>query len=302
MEKLPKVISRSDSPVKSARKGEQKVQFSDETDLRLRGQKVIGKPPEVPRAPPYGRSSSRLSGSSSMSSSNSSSSSCSSSCRLSSGGGSCSALDRASQRGGDSSRWTTSLDRKRAGSVRGKPSDRPPRSDSSRSLSLDRRRAENSRRESASPSSSSSERRRRDCEAKDSHKEKRPKIRTVGTSHNRSFSGERTKLPGRQKMPAPTLSHSGKSDHSKMDHILEQRRSLQNEDKNKQVTRQSEKSDRTKRTTSRSPHRSQMNGEGVAQEDKENEKIRDKGSGDSKSQEKKERGRSLKRESRKNKQ
>ncbi|XP_071541853.1 tubulin polyglutamylase TTLL5-like [Panulirus ornatus] len=305
MEKLPKVSSQSNSPIKSARKGDQKVQFSDEADLRLRGHKVCGKPPEVPRAPPYGRCSSRLSGSSSVSSSSSSSSSYSSgTSRGSVGGGSSSTLDRPSSRGVDSSKWTSSLDRKRSGSVRSKTSDRPQRSDINRSLSLDRRRAESSRQESASPNSSSSERKRRECENKEVlSKEKKPKARTCGTFHNRSFSGERPKLPGRQKLTAPTISQSGKSDHFKKDNALEQKLSLQNDkNTNKPNSRfHMEWAERMKRAASRSPHRNQTNGEISGREDKENEQIRDKGRGDSKNQDKKERGRSRKRETRSNK-
>ncbi|XP_045613657.1 tubulin polyglutamylase TTLL5 isoform X3 [Procambarus clarkii] len=303
MEKLPKVSSRSNSPVKSTRKGDQKVQFSDEADLRLRGNKVSGKPPEVPRAPPYGRSSSRLSGSSSISSSSSSSSSSTS--RGSSGGSSSSALDRPSGRVIDSSKWTSSLDRKRSGSVRSKISDRPQRSDISRSLSLDRRRAENSRRESASPNSSSTERKKREGESKDvQNKERKTKTRTLGPSHSRSFSGERPKLLGRQKIAPPSVSQGLKSDQHKKENILEQKLSLQNDDKNtgKVSSRFSvDWAERMKRAASRSPHRSQLNGEGSAREDKENEKVRDKGRGESKTQDKKERGRSLKRENRSNK-
>ncbi|XP_042216637.1 tubulin polyglutamylase TTLL5-like isoform X2 [Homarus americanus] len=304
MEKLPKVPSQSNSPVKSARKGDQKVQFSDDTDNRLRGNKVCGKPPEVPRAPPYGRSSSRLSGSSSISSSSSSSSSSSTS-RGSSGGGSSSALDRPSGRGVEPSKWTSSLDRKRSGSVRSKTSDRPQRSDINRSLSLDRRRAENSRRESASPNSSSTERKRRDCESRDiQSREKKPKTRTSGPPHSRSFSGERPKLLGRQKMTPPTISQTSKSDHPKRDNVLEQKLSLHNDEKNtsKGSSRFSmDWAERMKRAASRSPHRNQTNGEVSGREDKENEKIRDKGRSESKGQDKKERGRSLKRENRTNK-
>lgn len=299
MEKLPKVPSRSNSPVKSGRKGDHKVQFSDQSDLRLRGHKVCGKPPEVPRAPPYSRSSSRLSGSSSISSS----SSCSSSCRLSSGGGSSSALDRPCSRVGENTKWTSSLDRKRSGSLRSKTSERQPKSEINRSHSLDRRRAENSRRESASPSNSSTERKRRDCEGKDSqNKEKKPKTRTTGISHSRSYSGERPRLPNRQKMTPPTLSQSWKGDVSKKENIMEQKVSLQDES-----TKSTSKSlshfpmewaERMKRAASRSPQRSLNMGDGPLKEDKENEK-KEKTKVENKSSDKKERGRSLKRESRK---
>ncbi|XP_066958214.1 tubulin polyglutamylase TTLL5-like isoform X1 [Macrobrachium rosenbergii] len=297
MEKLSAISSRSDSPVKSARKGDQKVQFSDEAEFRLQGHKVCGKPPEVPRAPPYSRSSSRMSGSSSISSSSSTSSS-STGTRFSSAGSTNSAQERGNRLGDNSSRWTSSLDRKRAGSLRSKSSDRPPKSDSSRSHSLDRRRADSARRESASPVSSSSERKRRECDGKDSqNKEKKPKTRTGGTAHNRSYSGERPKLPARQKLAPPSLPPSGKGDHSKKENILEQKVPLQTEEK-KPGRFTMEWAQRMKRAASRSPSRSLIEKSG--KEDKENvsnEKLSDK-SKDQKSQEKKERGRSLKRENR----
>ncbi|XP_068246086.1 tubulin polyglutamylase TTLL5-like isoform X2 [Palaemon carinicauda] len=295
MEKLSAISSRSDSPVKSARKGDQKVQFSDDAEFRLQGHKVCGKPPEVPRAPPYSRSSSRMSGSSSISSSSSSSSS-STGTRFSSDGSTSSALERGN-RSGDS-RWTSSLDRKRAGSLRNKSSDRPPRSDSSRSHSLDRRRADSGRRESASPVSSSSERKRRECDGKDTqNKEKKPRTRTGPPAHNRSYSGERPKLPARQKLTPPSLPQSGKGDYSKKENILEQKVPLQTEEK-KPGRFHMEWARRMKRAASRSPSRSLTEKNG--KEDKENvsnEKISDK-SKDQKSQDKKERGRSLKRENR----
>nr|XP_027207792.1 tubulin polyglutamylase TTLL5-like isoform X2 [Penaeus vannamei] len=300
MEKLPKVPSRSNSPVKSGRKGDHKVQFSDQSDLRLRGQKVCGKPPEVPRAPPYSRSSSRLSGSSSVSSS----SSCSSNSRLSSGGGSSSALDRPCSRGGDSTKWTSSLDRKRSGSLRSKTSERQPKSDINRSHSLDRRRAESSRRESASPSHSSTERKRRDCEGKDSqNKEKKPKTKTTGISHSRSYSGERPRLPNRQKLTPPTLSQNWKNDISKKENLIEQKVGLHDDDKTTSKSLGNipmEWAERMKRSTSRSPQRSLNMGDGHVKEDKENEK-KEKTKGDHKASDKKERGRSLKRENRSSK-
>ncbi|XP_063878437.1 tubulin polyglutamylase TTLL5-like isoform X4 [Scylla paramamosain] len=289
MEKLP-----------SAKKGEHKVQFSDETDLKLRGQKVCGKPPEVPRAPPYSRSSSRLSGSSSISSSSSSTSSSSTS-RFSSSGGSSSTLERSVGRGSDPSRLTSSLDRKRTGSVRSKTSDRVQKSDSSRSLSLDRRRAEGSRRESASPSSSSTERKRRECENRDIqnilNREKKPKTRLPATGHSRSQSGEQGRLLGRQKMAQPTLSH-GKGDHSKT-YIVEEKSTTKIEEK--KLPFHMDWAERVKRATSRSPSRTQTTSEPLEREDKENEKVREKGKGDSRNQDRKERGRSLKRENRTNK-
>lgn len=300
MEKLPKVPSRSNSPVKSGRKGDHKVQFSDQSDLRLRGQKVCGKPPEVPRAPPYSRSSSRLSGSSSVSSS----SSCSSNSRLSSGGGSSSALDRPCSRGGDSTKWTSSLDRKRSGSLRSKTSERQAKSDISRSHSLDRRRAESSRRESASPSHSSTERKRRDCEGKDSqNKEKKPKTKTTGISHSRSYSGERPRLPNRQKLTPPTLSQNWKNDLSKKETLIEQKVGLHDDDKTTSKSLGNipmEWAERMKRSTSRSPQRSLNMGDGHVKEDKENEK-KEKTKGEHKTSDKKERGRSLKRENRSSK-
>ena len=290
MEKLP-----------SAKKGEHKVQFSDETDLKLRGQKVCGKPPEVPRAPPYSRSSSRLSGSSSISSSSSSTSSSSTS-RFSSSGGSSSTLERSVGRGSDPSRLTSSLDRKRTGSVRSKTSDRVQKSDSSRSLSLDRRRAEGSRRESASPTTSSTERKRRECENRDiqniQNREKKPKTRLPATGHSRSQSGEQGRLLGRQKMAHPTLSH-GKGDSSK-NHIVEEKSTTKIEEK--KLPFHMDWAERVKRATSRSPSRTQTTTtEPSEREDKENEKVREKGKGDSRNQDKKERGRSLKRENRTNK-
>ncbi|XP_045119838.1 tubulin polyglutamylase TTLL5-like isoform X3 [Portunus trituberculatus] len=289
MEKLP-----------STKKGEHKVQFSDETDLKLRGQKVCGKPPEVPRAPPYSRSSSRLSGSSSISSSSSSTSSSSTS-RFSSSGGSSSTLERSVGRGSDPSRLTSSLDRKRTGSVRSKTSDRVQKSDSSRSLSLDRRRAEGSRRESASPSTSSTERKRRECENRDiqniQNREKKPKTRLPG-GHSRSQSGEQGRLLGRQKMAQPTLSH-GKGDSSKT-YIVEEKSTTKIEEK--KFPFHMDWAERVKRATSRSPSRTQTTtSEPSEREDKENEKVREKGKGDLRNQDKKERGRSLKRENRTNK-
>lgn len=297
MEKLPKVPSRSNSPVKSGRKGDHKVQFSDQSDLRLRGQKVCGKPPEVPRAPPYSRSSSRLSGSSSISSS----SSCSSNSRLSSGGGSSSALDRPLSRGGDSTKWTSSLDRKRSGSLRSKTSERQPKSDINRSHSLDRRRAESSRRESASPSHSSTERKRRDCEGKDSqNKEKKPKTKTTGISHSRSYSGERPRLPNRQKLTPPTLSQNWKNE--KKENLIEQKVSLRDDDKTTSkslVNIPMEWAERMKRSASRSPQRSLNMGDRQVKEDKEIEKKEKMK--EHKTSDKKERGRSLKRENRSSK-
>lgn len=298
MEKLPKVPSQSSSPVKSAKKGEHKVQFSDEADLRLRGQKVCGKPPEVPRAPPYSRSSSRLSGSSSISSSSSSTSS--SSRFSSSSGGSSSTLERSVIRGSDTSGLTSSLDRKRSGSVRSKTSDRFQKSDSSRSLSLDRRRAEGNRRESASPSNSSSERKRRECENRDNqNREKKPKTRPPGTVHARSHSGEQGRLLTRQKMAQPTIPQSTKNEHANV-HSKEEK-STTIEEKKPRPYFNMEWAEKVKRAASRSPSRPQTNGEPSEREDKENEKVREKGKGSSRNQDKKERGRSLKRENRTNK-
>ncbi|KAK7074177.1 Tubulin polyglutamylase ttll5 [Halocaridina rubra] len=295
MEKMSSCISsRSNSPVKSARKAEQKVQFCDSAEIRLHGHKVCGKPPEVPRAPPYCRSSSRMSASSSISSS----SSCSSGgTRFSSSAGSTSsALDRINKSG--DSKVPATLDRKRAGSLRQKSSDHAQRSDSSRSHSLDRRRGcENSRRESASPVNAGSERKRRECEGKDNHsKEKKPKTKSNGPSHSRSFSGERSKLPGRQKMAPPTLLPSGKSDHSKT--VLEQKVSFQNDDKASNCKGSYYLAQQFRRAASRSPSRTFP--EKSSKEDKENI-GREKGRGDHKSHDKKERGRSLKRESRNSK-
>ena len=291
MEKLSAISSRSNSPLKSAKKGEQKVQFSDEAEFRLQGHKVCGKPPEVPRAPPYSRSSSRMSGSSSISSSSSSSSS-STGTRFSSAGSTSSGLDRAN-RSGDPSRWTSSLDRKRAGSLRNKSSDRPPKCDSSRSHSLDRRRADSSRRESASPVGSTSERKRRECDGKDSQsKEKKPKTKTAGPPHSRSFSGERSKLPARQKLTPPSLPQSAKGDHAKKENIIEQKVTLHTEEKKSWTQRM-------KRAASRSPSRSLTEKSG--KEDKENvgcEKSSERSREHHKSQDKKERGRTLKRENR----
>ena len=287
----------------TTKKGEHKVQFSDETDLRLRGQKVSGKPPEVPRAPPYSRSSSRLSGSSSISSSSSSTSTSSSSTSRfsSSGGGSSSTLERSVGRGSDPSRLTSSLDRKRTGSVRSKTSDRIQKSDSSRSLSLDRRRAENSIRENASPGSSSTERKRRECENRDTqNKEKKPKTRPPATGHSRSHSGEQGRLLGRQKMAQPTLSQGSKNDLTKS-YIAEEKTKTKIEEKKSHGYFHMDWAERLKRATSRSPSRTQTYAEPSEREDKENEKVREKGKGDSKNQDKKERGRSLKRENRTNK-
>lgn len=299
MEKLPKVSPQSSSPVKSAKKGEHKVQFSDEADLRLRGQKVCGKPPEVPRAPPYSRSSSRLSGSSSISSSSSSTSS--SSRFSSSSGGSSSALERSVIRGSDTSGLTSSLDRKRSGSVRSKTSDRFQKSDSSRSLSLDRRRAEGNRRESASPSNSSSERKRRECENRDNqNREKKPKTRPPGTVHSRSHSGEQGRLLTRQKMAQPTIPQGNKGDHASV-HSKEDKSTTNIEEKKPRPYFNMEWAEKVKRAASRSPSRPQTNGEPSEREDKENEKVREKGKASSRNQDKKERGRSLKRENRTNK-
>lgn len=290
MEKLPKVPSESSSPIKSARKGDQKVQFSDEADLRLHGQKVSGKPPEVPRAPPYSRSSSRLSGSSSISSSSSSSSHS----KFSSGGGSSSTLDRSYGKGSESSKWTTSLDRKRSGSVRSKTTDRSQRGDINRSLSLDRRRAEKSQSEGGSPSHSSTERKRRECENRDTQsREKKPKTRIPGMAHSRSYSGERPKLPARPKLPPPTLNRTDNTDNKSTIHT---------EEKKPTSRFHMDWAERMKRAASRSPCRKQVNGDTTAREDKENEKARDKARGDTKTQDnKKERGRPLKRENRSNK-
>lgn len=304
MEKLPKVPSQSSSPVKSAKKGEHKVQFSDEADLRLRGQKVCGKPPEVPRAPPYSRSSSRLSGSSSISSSSSSTSSSSTSRFSTSSGGSSSTLERSAVRGSDTSGLTSSLDRKRSGSVRSKTSDRFQKSDSSRSLSLDRRRAEGNRRESASPSNSSSERKRRECENRDNqNREKKPKTRPPGTVHARSHSGEQGRLLARQKMAQPTIPQSSKTDHPNV-HNQDEKSTTKIEDKKPRSSYfNMDWAEKVKRAASRSPSRPQTNGEREPseREDKENEKVREKGKISSRNQDKKERGRSLKRENRTNK-
>ncbi|MPC12275.1 Tubulin polyglutamylase TTLL5 [Portunus trituberculatus] len=175
------------------------------------------------------------------------------------------------------------------------------KSDSSRSLSLDRRRAEGSRRESASPSTSSTERKRRECENRDiqniQNREKKPKTRLPG-GHSRSQSGEQGRLLGRQKMAQPTLSH-GKGDSSKT-YIVEEKSTTKIEEK--KFPFHMDWAERVKRATSRSPSRTQTTtSEPSEREDKENEKVREKGKGDLRNQDKKERGRSLKRENRTNK-
>lgn len=156
---------------------------------------------------------------------------------------------------------------------------------------MDRRRAEVSRRESASPSNSSSERKRRECENKDTqNREKKPKTRPPGTVHTRSHSGEQGRLLARQKMAQPTLPQTSKSDHPNV-HSQEE----------KSTTKIEDWAEKVKRAASRSPSRLQSNGEPSEREDKENEKVREKGKGGSRNLDKKERGRSLKRENRTNK-
>lgn len=204
-------------------------------------------------------------------------------------------------RGSDTAGLTASLDRKRSGSVRSKTSDRFQKSDSSRSLSLDRRRAEGSRRESASPSNSSSERKRRECENRDAqNKEKKPKTKLPGTVHARSLSGEQGRLLTRQKMAQPTLPQTSRNDQPNV-HSQDEKSTTKIEDKKTHSCFSIDWAEKVKRAASRSPSRLQINGEPSEREDKENEKVREKGKGSSRNQDKKERGRSLKRENRTNK-
>lgn len=101
-------------------------------------------------------------------------------------------------------------------------------------------------------------------------------------------------------MAQPTLSQGSKSDHSKV-HTVEEKITTKIEQKKPHGLFHMDWAERMKRAASRSPNRSQTNGEPSEREDKENEKVREKGKGDSRNQDKKERGRSLKRENRTNK-
>lgn len=204
-------------------------------------------------------------------------------------------------RGTDTPGLTASLDRKRSGSVRSKTSDRFQKSDSSRSLSLDRRRAEGCRRESSSPNNSSSERKRRECENRDNqNREKKPKTRPPGCVHTRSHSGEQGRLLTRQKMAQPTLPQTSRNEQPNV-HSQDDKITTKVEEKKSRSYFQMDWAERVKRAASRSPSRPQTNGEPSEREDKENEKVREKGKGSSRNQDKKERGRSLKRENRTNK-
>ncbi|CAL4224710.1 unnamed protein product, partial [Meganyctiphanes norvegica] len=321
--------TRAGSPTKSGRgKGEHKVQFSDDPEqLGVRGTaKVVGKPPEVPRT---SLSRFRLNGSggSSSSSSSSSCSTSSSNIRLSSLGGSNPGLDSSScssssssGRGGETSKWSHSLDRKRAGSLRNKSnnssSDRSsPQSkeSSSRSHSLDRRRAESRRRESSSPIQSSNGERKRRGEVEEKMRRKIIKKRKQkhvpvagGILHSRSFSGERSNSKTahiRQRQTPPTLPTTPKAEKKDNKDSHSDQKCEVITSPGKLQRSQTEWAQRIKRPASRSPHRSHTTSDVPSlnaqdkESDKENEKIKD-----NKEHRSRERGRPLKRETRSNKQ
>ena len=295
MEKVAKIPSRSNSPQKSGRKSDQRVQFVETSELNLHGHKVYGKPPEAPR---YTRGGSRLLGSSSTSNISSNNSS-----RSSSGGGSQVNLDRSKS---DSLNWTSSLDRKRPGSFdksKGLAEKTNRTLDPKRTQSLDRRRAaEKNRQENSGVSNSNLDRKRRDCENKDGQsREKKPKVRSDGSY--RSHSGERTKISSRLKISPSSVNQneSSKSDSSSSINL----KSHHNEN-----IRSVSKSNKLSgewafrvRAVSRSPHRRMNKSE--SSEDKENnekstnnKENKSKHGELSKSYDARERGRSLKREHR----
>ncbi|XP_076045386.1 uncharacterized protein LOC143027756 isoform X2 [Oratosquilla oratoria] len=282
MEKPPKhPSSLSNSPSKSQRKCEQKVQFAQEAEDLLSSSR-----------------SHKLSRSCELTKSSSASNCRSGSQRY---GYYCGSSTKSSSHSSDKpqskvdTRWTYSLDRKRAGSLRNRGTSRPV-SDASRSQSLDRRRAEFINKGHVSPNASS-EKKEAENDSSKSSVGREQSHKSKAYSHNRSHSCERLKS-GKQKLSSSTLNQLPKNTDAKKE---DKKGETKSEDKESKC-QTSSWGYRIRRAISRSPHRPNMTNQDInsSKEEKENDKPKEKVriTDSHRRHEGRERGRSLKRENR----
>ena len=302
MEKLSSY--RCNSPVKSVRKGEYKVQFADASEYYKGRSSITGKPPEVPRS-----NSTSLRSNSRHYTANSSTSNLST-CHSSSVG---SKLNRGSSSSQSSSSAkydtfgsTTSLDRRRQGSKQNVSAERAlqPISNAKRTQSLDRRRLERSLYESSSSLTAQTGKRRKDrC---DYSGDKKLKSRSpyaaslsvnnsVSLQHGGSDARDRSKTHSRPRTSHPNLQPSEQQPVTK---------SLSLVDSHHNPSERSYHHDggkdwlhRIKRASSKSPNRKGNKSSITKEEEKENAKKSERSSRRNEDRRHdRERGRSLKRE------
>ncbi|KAF2353646.1 Tubulin-tyrosine ligase/Tubulin polyglutamylase [Trinorchestia longiramus] len=298
MEKLS--MYRSDSPVKSSRKGEYKVQFADASEFcKGRSSTILGKPPEIPRsassslksnARPYSSTSNSVGN---LNTCYSNPISSSSSSKHHKGVGSSSTCRS------DAFGSTTSLDRRRTSSSRRRQSERTlqPICDVSRSETLVEYKRQETPAGDAAPRNAASRRKRELFESSErKSKIRNPYASSQDGSHYRNSSGDRTRTNSQSKPQG----NEGTSRKSSIDATS---KTLVECNSGVSDRQDGDWMMRVKRAASRSPNRKsggKCAGSSAARRDseKENEKnSKERASRENSERRYRERGRSLKRQS-----